>query len=120
AALPRTEYDVHLNKTQAAIRKRDIDLLLLIGPENIFYVASQQSPGYYSFQTLCVPAEGEPFLVLRALEAANARANTYLKDILTYGDGDHPPAFLAQTLQQRGWNDKRVAIDRSSWFLSVD
>jgi Xaa-Pro dipeptidase len=120
AALPRDEYLQHLRKTQAAIGKRQIDLLLLTGPENIFYVSGQQTPGYYSLQTLGVPAEGEPFLVVRELEAANARANTYLADILTYGDGDAPSAFLAQTLQQRGWKNKRVAIDRSSWFLSVD
>ena len=36
------------------------------------------------------------------------------------GDGDVPPVVLAQTLQKRGWKGKRVAIDRSSWFLSVD
>jgi Xaa-Pro dipeptidase len=120
AALPRAEYAQHLKKTQAAIGKRGLDLLLLTGPENIFYVAGQQTPGYYTFQTLCVPAEGAPFLVLRELEAANARANTYIEDILTYGDGDAPPAVLAQTLWKRGWKDKRVAIDRSSWFLSVD
>jgi Xaa-Pro dipeptidase len=120
AALPREEYGQHLKKTQAAIGKRGLDLLLLTGPENIFYVAGQQTPGYYTFQTLCVPADGAPFLVLRELEAANARANTYIEDILTYGDGDVPPAVLAQTLQKRGWKGKRVAIDRSSWFLSVD
>jgi Xaa-Pro dipeptidase len=120
AALPREEYGQHLKKAQAAIGKRGLDLLLLTGPENIFYVAGQQTPGYYTFQTLCVPADGAPFLVLRELEAANARANTYIEDILTYGDGDVPPAVLAQTLQKRGWKGKRVAIDRSSWFLSVD
>lgn len=120
AALPREEYALHLRNAQAAIRKRDIDLLLLNGPENIFYVCGQQTPGYYSFQTLCVPAEGQPFLVLRELEAANARANTYLEEILTYGDGDPPPVLLAQLLQKRGWKGKRVAIDQSSWFLSIE
>ena len=36
--------------------EKSFDLVLLSGPENIFYLIGQQTPGYYTFQSLCVPA----------------------------------------------------------------
>jgi Xaa-Pro dipeptidase len=93
---------------------------LLTGPENIFYLTGQQTPGYYTFQSLCVPAAGEPFHVLRALEAPNARLNTYLADITGYADDEHPAAALAAVLKRRGWQGKRVGIDQGGWFLTIN
>ena len=81
AAFPREEFA----RRQAALRERlaarGIDLYLTSSAENVFYLSGQQTPGYYTFQCLAVPASGEPFHVLRGLESMNARANTYLQDI---------------------------------------
>jgi len=100
--------------------ERELDLFMTTGPENIFYLCGHQTIGYYMFQCLCVPARGEPFLILRELESYNARANCFLEDIIAYGDGDAPAELLATTLRRRGWQGRRVAIDRSAWFLTVD
>ena len=120
AAFPREEFA----RRQAALRERmaarGIELYLTSGPENIFYLTGQQTPGYYTFQCLAVPASGEPFHVLRGLESMNARANTYLGDISGYPDDANPAAALAQVLAARGWTGKRVAIDHNSWFLTVN
>ena len=102
------------------MEEKGFDLVLLSGPENIFYLIGQQTPGYYTFQSLCIPAQGEPFHVLRGLEAMNARLNTHLTDIIGYADDEHPAAALAAVLKQRGWHGKRVGIDQSGWFLTVN
>jgi Xaa-Pro dipeptidase len=120
AAFPKDEFDRHLAGVRKRMEKRNIDLLLVTGPENIFYICGQQTPGYYSFQCLCVPLNREPFLVCRGLEATNARANTYLDEIIGYEDGVNGAQFLGQELRRRGWTGKGVALDRQSWFLSVD
>ena len=61
AAFPREEFA----RRQAALRERmaarGIDLYLTSGPENVFYLSGQQTPGYYTFQCLAIPATGEPF-----------------------------------------------------------
>lgn len=120
AAFPREEF----TRRQAALRERmvarGIDLYLTSSAENVFYLTGQQTPGYYMFQCLAVPASGEPFHVLRGLEAMNARANTYLEDINGYPDDANPAAALAEALEARGWKGKRVAIDRNAWFLTVN
>jgi len=120
SVFPKKEYDARFTKVQEQMSKRGFDLLLLSGAENIFYLSGQQTPGYYTFQCLCVPMKGDPFHVIRGLETMNARANTYLKDIVGYDDGDNPAAALARALKERGYAGKRVAVDQNAWFYTVN
>ena len=84
AAFPREELDRRVAALQRRLAERGVDLYLTSSPENILYLSGQQTPGYYTFQCLAVPAAGRPFHVLRALESMNARANTYLDDITDF------------------------------------
>ena len=120
AAFERPEYDRRLGALRNQMEARGFDLLLTSGPENIFYLTGQQTPGYYMFQCLAIPLNGEPFLVLRGLEAMNAKLKSVLNDIEGYADDVHPAVALAQALKRRGWAGKRIAIDRNSWFLTVN
>ena len=120
SAFPKEEYDSRLKALRRLMAEKGILLLLVTGPENIFYLSGQQTPGYYTFQCLSVPLEGEPFHVLRSLEAANCRVNTYLDDITGYADNANPAEVLAEAMKKRGWFGKRLAADRKSWFLTVD
>ncbi len=120
SAFPKAEYEVRLARLRQRMKEKGFDLVLLSGPENVFYLSGQQTPGYYTFQSLCIPAAGEPFHVLRALEAPNARLNTYISDITGYADDEHPAAALAAALKKRGWLGKRVAIDQNGWFLTIN
>lgn len=117
---PKAEYDRRLAALRDQMATKGFDLFLTSGPENIFYLTGQQTPGYYTFQCLCVPQTGEPFHILRGLESMNARLNTLLADIEGYADDAHPSAALAASLTRRGWAGKRVAIDRNSWFLTIN
>ncbi|CAH1656221.1 MULTISPECIES: Xaa-Pro peptidase family protein [unclassified Chelatococcus] len=120
SVFPKDEYERRLAKLRVAMSERGFDLVLLSGPENIFYLSGQQTPGYYAFQCLCIPLEGKPFHVLRGLEAMNARLNTYLDDIIGYADDVVPASAVAEVLFARGWRGKRVAIDQSGWFLTIN
>ena len=120
AAFEKAEYDRRVTKLRAAMATKGFDLFLTSGPENIFYLTGQQTPGYYTFQCLGIPAQGEPFLVLRSLKSMNARLKSVLNDIEGYADDVHPAIAVAGSLKARGWSGKRVAIDRNSWFLTVN
>jgi Xaa-Pro dipeptidase len=120
AAFPREELDRRVTALQRLLADRGVDLYLTSGPENIFYLSGQQTPGYYTFQCLAVPAAGRPFHVLRALESMNARANTYLDDITGYADDADPAVAVAEAVRRRGFAGKRVAVDRNAWFLTVN
>jgi Xaa-Pro dipeptidase len=120
SAFPKEEYDCRIAALRVLMAERGVDLLLVTGPENIFYLCGQQTPGYYTFQCLSVPVEGEPFHILRNLEVINCRANTFLADLTGYEDGENPAEVLAGVLKRKGWLGKRIACDRKSWFLTVD
>ncbi|WP_205648912.1 M24 family metallopeptidase [Acuticoccus kandeliae] len=120
SAFPSVEYDSRLAALRAAMAAREIDLVIVSGPENVFYLSGQQTPGYYTFQALCIPAEDAPFIVLRGLEVMNARLNTFIDDIEGYADDVPPPVAVADVLKARGWAGKRVAIDKGAWFLTVN
>ena len=120
SVFPQDEYDRRVAKLRESMATKGFDLFLTSGPENIFYLTGQQTPGYYTFQCLCVPLQGEPFHILRGLESMNARLNTYLADIEGYGDDAHPAVTVAASLKRHGFGGKKVAIDRNSWFLTVN
>jgi len=86
-----------------------IDVMVVTGPENIYYLTGQQTPGYYTFQALVLPAEGEPTFVVRQLEYFNFIANTFIANAEIYQDGDQPVNFLVNVIKARGWASKRIA-----------
>ena len=120
AAFPKDEFDTRVKALKRHLAENDIDLFFTSGAENIFYLCGQQTPGYYTFQCLAVPVRGRPILILRGLEAFNARANTYLSSIVGYADDANPAEAVAEVLIARGYKGKRIAVDRNAWFLTVN
>ncbi len=120
APFPLAEYDRRIANVRQAMHAKGFDLLLTTGAENIFYLSGQQTPGYYTFQCLAVPADGTCFLINRALESPNARLQSVLTDIAGYDDDANPAVAVADALKARGWQGKRVAIDQNGWYLTVN
>jgi Xaa-Pro dipeptidase len=118
ACFPKKEFDARLRALKKVMAERGIDLFLTSGAENIFYLTGQQSPGYYMFQCLAVPAKGAPMLMMRGLETYNAKANTYLSSITGYPDGTNAATAAAEVLVNKGWKGKKIAVDRDAWFLT--
>ena len=118
-AFPKSEYDARVARTKEALAAAGLDVLIATGPENIFYLTGQQTPGYYTFQALVLPVNGEPIFVLRQLEYFNFIANTFISDAEVYQDGDEPVSFLVDVINKKGLAAKRVAIDKRGWFLPI-
>ena len=120
AVFPKSEIDARQENLRKMLKEKDIDLYLTSGAENIFYLSGQQTPGYYVFQCLAIPADGESFLVTRKLEAYNARYNSYLERIYSYDDSQSSAEALSAAIDAEGWKGNRIAIDRNAWFLTVN
>lgn len=119
SAFPREEYDARQHAVRAELARRGIDVMIVTGPENIFYLTGQQTPGYYTFQALLLPVEGEADFIVRRLEYFNFIANTFIPDAVIYDDGTDPVSLLVDVVGQRGWGASRVAIDKRGWFLPI-
>ncbi len=119
AAFPKPSLNGRIDAARAALAARGIDVMIVTGPENIFYLTGQQTPGYYTFQALVLPVEGMPRFIVRQLESQNCRANTYLEAMTPYGDGDDPLAMLVAAVRDLTGTDKTVGIDKRGWFLPI-
>ena len=119
AAFTEAELDGRIAAARAVLAGRGIDVMIVTGPENIFYLTGQQTPGYYTFQALLLPVEAEPVFIVRQLELNNLVANSYLRNLRPYLDGDDPVAVTVSAIADLGWQDKRIAIDERGWFLPI-
>ena len=68
---PQSEFQRRLATLQQAMADRGLDACVVHTPENICYLTGHETPGYYTYQCLLVPVEGEPVLLLREAEVAN-------------------------------------------------
>lgn len=119
SAFAKTEYDDRVRRAREGLSAAGIDVMVVTGPENIFYLTGQQTPGYYTFQALVLPVDGDPVFVIRQLEYFNFIANTFIADAAIYQDGDDPVSFLTAVIRDRGLASRRVAIDKRGWFLPI-
>jgi Xaa-Pro dipeptidase len=119
SAFSKAEYEQRVVRARQLLEAAGLDAIIVTGPENIFYLTGQQTPGYYTFQALVLPVDGEPAFVIRQLEYFNFIANTFISGAQVYQDGDQPVNFLVNVIKSRGWASKRIAIDKRGWFLPI-
>ncbi|MGT2489336.1 M24 family metallopeptidase [Methylobacterium oryzae CBMB20] len=116
AAFPEAEFAARQAAARAAIAAAGHDALVVTGPETIYWLTGRQTAGYFAFQALLVPAEGNPALLVRQLELPGAAASTWLDDIQAYPDGADPAEALAALVRGRGLG--RPALERDGWFVA--
>ncbi len=119
SAFARAEYDARVARVREGLAERGLDCAVFNGPENIFYLTGQQTPGYYTFQCLILPLRGEPLFLLRQLELTNFLRNSFLEQYETYDDGTTPAGVLVAVLGRMGLSGKRVGIEKGGWFLPI-
>src|ERR1700746_2224607 len=102
SAFEKAEYDRRTARARKLLADAGIDVMVVTGPENIFYLTGQQTPGYYTFQALVLPVEGEPAFVVRQLAYFNFIAKTFIANAQVYQDGDQPVNFLVDVIEARG------------------
>ncbi len=119
ATFPKEELDTRLERARGALAERGIDVMIVTGPENIYYLTGQQTPGYYTYQALLVPVDAEPVFIVRQLELNNLVANSFIQNIYPYLDNADPVAVTVDLIGDMGWQSKRIAIDERGWFLPI-
>ncbi|TKI05956.1 M24 family metallopeptidase [Martelella alba] len=119
SAFAPQEYRGRVLRARQSLTDAGLDVMIITGPENIFYLTGQQTPGYYTFQAMVLPVDGEPVFVIRQLEYFNFISNTYISDAAVYQDGDNPVDFLLEVLRGHGWLNSRIGIDKRGWFLPI-
>ena len=76
-----------------AVRRRmqeaGVDVLLLTSPENIYYLSGYHSLGYFTFQMMFLPVDGEPFILTRYLNTDTVRIMAWFDNVEGYQDTEN-------------------------------
>ncbi|WP_320773338.1 Xaa-Pro peptidase family protein [Streptomyces sp. CRN 30] len=104
-------------RVQENLRAEGADAMIVVKPQNTFYL-SGYTPMIYSHPILVVlPAEGDPVFVLHALRAHSSRQTSLITDIRPYGrwakeiGPDHWWEVLVGVLRERGLAAGRIGIE---------
>lgn len=115
------EFVRRYDAVQAAMKLMGLDALLIRGPENITYFVGYETPGYYKYHCVVVPANGEPVFLVRDFEWLNTPEFSWSGRIAKVYDWDHPPSVTANILMQLSLHDgKRIGVEKQCFFYTVD
>lgn len=113
------EFDQRLRGVQERMDLLDIDAALISVPENIYYLTGFTTTGYYMYQTLIVPREGEPALVTYLEERINVIRRSWIERSFTYSVVEDPIEVTCRAVREMGLDDKTLAIEESGVFFPV-
>ncbi len=113
------EFRGRLEGVQRQMTERNLDVLVVTTPENIFYLSGYQTPGYYCAQCLLVPVDADPIHLTRGTEETNARMLSWIDRTDSYMDHEEPVDLFAQTLKEDGFERAGIGVEKISWFMPV-
>jgi Xaa-Pro aminopeptidase len=116
---PLAEYQGRLDKVREGLKQRGIDACLISIPENIYYLTGFTSTGYYMYQTLILPAEGDPMFVTYLEEKINVIRRSWMDRYMTYSVIEDPIEVTFRAVREMGLEDKVLAIEESGFFFPI-
>ncbi|HYU34533.1 MAG TPA: Xaa-Pro peptidase family protein [Thermoanaerobaculia bacterium] len=116
---PLAEYRNRLAKVREGLVARGIDACLISIPENIYYLTGFTSTGYYMYQTLILPAEGDPMFVTYLEEKINVIRRSWMERYMTYSVIEDPIEVTFRAVREMGLENKVLAIEESGFFFPI-
>jgi Xaa-Pro dipeptidase len=113
------EYRQRLAKVQQGIADRGIDACLVSVPENIYYLTGFTTTGYYMYQTLIVPAAGEPMFVTYLEERINILRRSWVDRYLNYSVVEDPVEVTVRALEEMGLAEAVLGVEEKAFFLPI-
>jgi len=114
-----TEIRDRLDRTQKATREAGIDALLVSPGADLRYITGYEALPLERLTCLMLPAEGDPVLVVPALEKPAALASPVGEldiDVVAWGETDDPYALTASLLPA---GTSTVGVDNHMWAEKV-
>ncbi|GAU87055.1 Xaa-Pro peptidase family protein [Bosea sp. BIWAKO-01] len=115
---PREEFAARVARARSAMAEAGADLLLVDHAEFLAWLT-----GYTVSETMYraafLPREGEPWFVLRELDAGPCRDACWFSEIVGFADTDEPHAVMAEELRRRGFATCTIGSDHASYGFTA-
>lgn len=109
------EFAARIARVRAEMAARELDLLLLSMPENVFYMTGLDHWGYFTPHLLIVPSDGEMVLITRAMERVTIE--TQVRDARFAGHTDSERAVdvaIRELGELTAGGTRRMGVEMSS------
>ncbi|MCW2309382.1 M24 family metallopeptidase [Rhodobium gokarnense] len=115
---PEATYRQRHAAVQAELAQRGVDLAIYDEIEAVQWLTG--FGGAMNIYRCCVlPVSGDPFFVIRALDAAPFRQVSWIDDVATFCDWEDPIAVIVAAIEARGIRAARIGLDKKSYALPV-
>lgn len=115
---PREEFAGRVAKARLAMAEAGAELLLVDHAEFLAWLT-----GYTVSETIYraafLPREGEPWFVLRELDAGPCRDACWFGNIVGFADTSEPHQVMADEIRRRGFAQARIGADHASYGFTA-
>lgn len=121
-AFSSEEYERRVRAVRAGLEARGLAALLLFSQESHYYLFGYDGTGFVFFQAVLLPAGGgEPVLLCRRPDVAQARDTSTITDIRVWEDAENarPARDLEEILAEKGLAGARVGIELDTYGLTA-
>jgi Xaa-Pro dipeptidase len=117
AFFPDTEYTARLRSVREAMGQKDVDVLLITSPENIYYLTGLNHQGYFAFTMLIFPRDGDAQIVARAHEEVIMAERVKLAEHIGYGEDDDPAMTVVKALKDAQLGSAKIGLEKNHMFF---
>jgi Xaa-Pro aminopeptidase len=114
----REEFTQRVERLRARLRQSGVDIALFDEIEAMTWISGYGN-SENRWRCVGVPVEGDPFFLIRALDAGPCRKRTWIEDVPTFRDWEDPFAVLRNSLASRGLQGARIGIDFNSYGMTL-
>jgi len=112
------EYHNRLKQVRAEMGRREIDLLVVTSPVNMYYLTGYRTIGYYMYQSLLVPMDREPLFIVRKFETPNVEGLSWAKSCFGYEDWQSPIDVTTDAIKSvRTAGQQSIGYDERGYYM---
>ncbi len=111
------EFRSRLHAVRGEMRERGLSGLLVVGPENVYYLSGLNHQGYFSLTLLVLPLDGPLMLVARAMERATLSTQAPDCVHMPYDDDEDPAEVAVRAIDIVTSPGAAVGVELAANFL---
>ena len=113
------EFERRLARVRERMEAAGVACLVVLGPEDIYYLTGFRSWGFFEWQALIVTAAAEPVMVSRALEERMYHDNSWIDAYRAYRDHEDPVEATVSVVRELCRNGDIIGVPARSQYLAA-
>jgi len=112
------EFSDRITRLRTRMRQAGVDVALFDEIEAMTWLSGFGN-SENRWRCVGVPLEGEPFFLIRMLDASPCRQRSWITDVPTFRDWEDPMPVLAAVLAKRGMQGAKIGLDFGSYCMPL-